>query len=112
MSAPSIGGYRPWTPEEDQALRDHYLEHGATWDGWGKLGVERSVSAIMAHARVLGIVPSTATPRPYVFSSFDDFKLVAAASTIAKHLGVTPGAAAYRMYELTKQDFYPKEESR
>lgn len=112
MSAPRIGGYRPWTPEEEQALRDHYLEHGATWNGWRSLGVERSAKAIRAHAKVLGIVPSTATPRPYVFSSVDDFKLVAAASTIAKYLGVTPGAAAYRMYELTKHDFYPKEESR
>ena len=33
--------WRRWTPDEDAAIREHYPEHGARWNGWARLMPDR-----------------------------------------------------------------------
>ena len=46
---------RPWTPEEDATLREHYPAHGADWNGWAKLLPGRTAGAMHTRAYVLGL---------------------------------------------------------
>lgn len=44
-----------WTPEEDEAVRMHFSEHGAKWDGWKTLLPGRTSKAISVRAHALGV---------------------------------------------------------
>lgn len=44
-----------WSPEEEEAVREHYPRHGRSWDGWGAILPARTPRAISAHARALGV---------------------------------------------------------
>lgn len=45
-----------WTDEQDQLLRENYLEHGGRWDGWDALLPNRTHRAISARAHRIGLV--------------------------------------------------------
>lgn len=42
-----------WTPEEDEAIRKFFPQHGADWDGWERLVPGRTRSAIKGRANRL-----------------------------------------------------------
>ena len=44
-----------WTAEEVDALREHYHDHGPSWDGWGEYLPHRTHNSIAAKACALGI---------------------------------------------------------
>ncbi len=46
---------RTWTNEEVDVLREHYPEHGARWDGWGRLLPGRSEASITHAAERWGV---------------------------------------------------------
>lgn len=48
-----------WTPNEDELLREHYPEHGPSWDGWRRVLPTRSRRAVQTRAKKLGIKVQT-----------------------------------------------------
>lgn len=48
-----------WTPDEDELLREHYPEHGPSWDGWRRVLPTRSRWAVQTRAKKLGIKVQT-----------------------------------------------------
>lgn len=44
-----------WTPEEDEAVRTYFSEHGAKWEGWKAILPGRTSKAISIRAHTLGI---------------------------------------------------------
>lgn len=48
-----------WTPNEDELLREHYPEHGPSWDGWRRVLPTRSRRAVQTRAKRLGIKVQT-----------------------------------------------------
>ena len=48
--------YNPrWTPDEDEAVRTYFSEHGSKWEGWQTILPGRTSKAISVRAHVLGI---------------------------------------------------------
>lgn len=45
----------PWSEAELAALREGYPEHGAAWDGWGRILPGRTTQAIQQKAKKSGI---------------------------------------------------------
>lgn len=52
-----------WTPEEDEAMRTYFSEHGSKWEGWKTLLPGRTWKAIACRAHILGL-----TLRPEIHS--------------------------------------------
>lgn len=44
-----------WTPEEDEAVRTYFSEHGAKWEEWKAILPGRTSKAISVRANTLGI---------------------------------------------------------
>ena len=44
-----------WTDAETDALREHYHEHGPSWEGWSEYLPHRTHGSIAAKAWALGI---------------------------------------------------------
>lgn len=50
-----MAGGRTWTQEEDALVRDYFPKYGPSWKGWIKLLPGRSMWAICARRKVLGV---------------------------------------------------------
>lgn len=48
-------GWKPWKPEEDALVREHYPIQGPSWDGWNACLPGRTKASIQLRASKLGL---------------------------------------------------------
>lgn len=100
MSAPRLGGTRPWSPEEDAALYEHYRKHGPSWPGWLAAGVDRTPGAISRRACLIG----AAERRGGRWRPEEDEALRRLLGLLAERMARPPVTVAARIRELAARD--------
>lgn len=77
-----------WTDEELAALREHYHNHGPSWDGWSELLPGRNKDAIAVMAHRIGVV--TRRQRRHPWTEDEERVIIACVMRASKSVGCSP----------------------
>lgn len=86
-----------WTERERWRLATLLPRHGREWDGWAEALPGRTLDAIEAMARKMGIRPK---PRRGAWTRAEDAVLLRGLMGMARETGRTPGAIVARLGHL------------